>query len=68
MRRKAFFQGIVVACAATAAIAGYDIVYGDASALAHLQATNPNHYVQVRCILATANYLCRPRARTPTLP
>ena len=38
-----------------------DVIFLDEQALAQLQAANPNHYAQVRRILAAANYLCRPR-------
>ena len=33
----------------------------DASTLARLRVTNPNHYARAEQILAAANYLCRPR-------
>lgn len=38
-----------------------EVVYLDASTLARLQVTNPNHYARAQRILTAANYLCRPR-------
>jgi hypothetical protein len=46
----------------TPAGAAEEVVYLDASALARLQLTNPNHYARAQRILTAANYLCRPRA------